>query len=190
MWLNMAKAKTRFRYANNPDNAVADCCIPSPNLDEPRTIPVLDVNLPYFWSHGRMVLTSWFVPLGLLVRHLVLRRPTNAPLRTCLAANVTMGVASWLFVVGFPIAIAAQILVHSLILDRIPSGNAAPYSWISVLLLSALIAAAAELGALRIFFKQKLPRPARGLLFVGDLCCVGIAAYATARYVLAHPPAA
>ncbi len=137
-----------------------------------------------------MVLTGCFVPSGLLVRHLVLRRWTNTSLRSCVAANVTMGAASWLFVVGFPVAIIAQILAHNLILDRIPSGNAAPYSWISVLLVSALIAVAAELLVLRIFFKQKLSRPARGLLFVGALCCVVVAAYATARYVLAHPPTA
>jgi hypothetical protein len=84
------------------------------------------------------------------------------------------------------VAIAAQVVAHNFILDRIPTGNAAPYSWISVLLLSALIAAGSELLVLRVFFKRKLARTARTLLFVGALCCVAAAGYETAHYVLAH----
>ncbi len=148
---------------------------------------MLDVNLPYYWSHGRLVFTSWFLPSGLLMRHLALRHSTNTSLRSFVTANVTMGVASWIFVVGFPVAIALEQLVHVLILDRIPTGRADPISWISVLVFSALIASVAEVSVLRVFFKRRLGRRAVGLLLVIDLCCVAGAAYASVKYVLAHP---
>jgi len=148
---------------------------------------VLDVNLPYFWSQGRLVFTGCFVPSGLLARHLILRSSTGTSLRSRIVINVTMGVASWIVVVGFPVAVAVQVLAHNLFLDRIPTGNAAPYSWILALLLSVAIAVAAELSAARMFFKLKLAGRTRILLWAGDACCVALAAYATATYVLAHP---
>jgi hypothetical protein len=101
-----------------------------------------------------------------------------------------MGAASWLLVVAFPVAMTADYFAHVLILDRIPTGRADPFSWIAVLTLSAVVATFAEVTALRIFFKQRLSRTAVGLLFAGALCSVAIAAYAMAKYVLAHPPTA
>jgi hypothetical protein len=100
------------------------------------------------------------------------------------AANLTMALESWVFVVGFLVAVVAQALVHILVLDRIPAGRADPYIWVSVLVLLPLVFAAAESLVLRIFFKRKLLRLVPGLLFAFDLCCVGAAGYVTARYVL------
>jgi hypothetical protein len=134
------------------------------------------------------IFTGCFVPSGLVMRLFVLHPSTNASRWWRLAANFTMALASWIFVVGLPVAIVAEEVAHTLILDRIPTGSADPYSWLSALLFSALVSAAVELLVLRIFFKQKLLRPALGLVFAIDLCCVGAAAYATAKYVLAHPP--
>src|SRR5690348_5997412 len=101
-----------------------------------------------------------------------------------------MAFASWMFVVWFPVVIVAEEFAHILILDRIPTGRADPYSWISVLFFAALLSAAIELLVVRIFFKQKLLRPAVALIFAIDLCCVGAAAFVTAQYVLAHAPSA
>jgi hypothetical protein len=151
---------------------------------------MLDIDMPYFWRQGWVVFTSCFVPSGMLVRHLLLCRRTKIALRSCIATNLTMGAASWLFVVALPVAIMADYYAHVLILDRIPTGRADPISWIAVLVVSAVIAAVAEITALRIFFKRKLDRAAMSLLFVGALCCVAAAAYAMARYVLARPPIA
>jgi hypothetical protein len=78
-------------------------------------------------------------------------------------------------------------IVHTNILDRIPAGNAAPYSWICILVASALIAVAAEVSALRIFFKQRLRRAVVGLLLAIELCCAAGAGYVTFRYVRTHP---
>lgn len=149
---------------------------------------MVDVDLRYFWSSGWTIFTGCFVPSSLVMRYFVLHPSTNTSPRWRLAADLTMGVASWMFVVGFPVAIVAEQIAQILILDRIPRGHADPYSWLSVLFFSALVSTAVELLVVRIFFNRKLLRPAAGLLFAIDLCCVGGAAYATAKYVLAHPP--
>ncbi|MGD1098720.1 MAG: hypothetical protein ABSB35_42945 [Bryobacteraceae bacterium] len=149
---------------------------------------MLDVNMPYYWREGRTVFTFCFVPSGMLMRHFLLRRQTNGSPPSWVVANVTMGAASWLFVVALPLAIAADQFVNFYILDRITTVRADPYSWISVLVLSAVVAAAAETAALRIFFRRKLSQTMVGSLFVAELCCVAVAAYASIKYVLAHPP--
>lgn len=149
---------------------------------------MLDVNMAYFWRRGWLVFTSCFVPSGMLVRQLLLNRRMGSSLRSRIAANLTMGAASWLFVVAFPVAMTADYYAHVLILDRIPTGRADPFSWIAVLVLSAVIAAVAEVTALRIFFKQKLDRDAVSLLFMGALCCVAVAVYPMIKWVFAHSP--
>jgi hypothetical protein len=149
---------------------------------------MVDIDLRYFWSNGWAIFTGCFVPSGLVIRYLVLHPAANTSRWWRLAASLAMAFASWMFVVGFPVAIVAEVLAHNLVLDGIPTGRADPYSWISVLFLSGLVSTAVEMLVARIFFKRKLLRPAVGLLFAIDLSCVGVAAYATARYVLAHPP--
>jgi hypothetical protein len=149
---------------------------------------MVDVDLRYFWGSGWAVFTGCFVPLGLGARYFVLHPSTGTPQWWRLPATLATALASWIFVVAFPIAVVAEELAHILILDRIPTGRADPYSWILVLFLSALVSEAAELSVVRVFFKHRLLRPATGRLFAIDLCCVAAAAYATARYVLAHPP--
>lgn len=149
---------------------------------------MVDVDLRYFWSTGWAIFTGCFVPSSLVMRYFVIQPSANTSPRWRLAADLTMGLASWVFVVAFPVAIVAEQIAHTVMLDRIPRGHADPYSWISVLFLSALVSAAVELLVARIFFNRRLVRPAAVLLFAIDLCCVGGAAYATVKYVLAHPP--
>ena len=149
---------------------------------------MVDVNLGYFWSSGWAIFTGCFVPSSLVMRYFVLHPAGNTSPSWRLIADLTMGVASWIFVVGFPVAIVAEQIAHTLILDRIPRGHADPYSWLSVLFLSALVSAVVELLVARTCFNGKLLRPAAALLFAIDLSCIGAAAYATARYVLAHRP--
>jgi hypothetical protein len=145
-----------------------------------------DVNLLYFWSQGRIVFAICFVLSGILIRHLILRRQTRGSPGSCIVANAAMSAASWLFVVELPVPIIAWGALHIYILDRFPTGRADPISWMSVLVLSALVAAVAEAVALRAYFGQEL-RAGLGLLFAVDLCCVTGAAYIAVKYVLAHP---
>jgi len=79
-------------------------------------------------------------------------------------------------------------VAHNLVLDRIPRDVADPDSWIYVLFLSGWFPQRVEMLIARIFFKRKLLRPAVGLVVRYDLCCVGAAAYATAKYVLTYAP--
>jgi hypothetical protein len=67
---------------------------------------MVDVDLRYFWGHGFVVSSEWFVPSGLLTRYFVLRYGTQSSPWSSLAADVAMGAASWLFVSSCPIASA------------------------------------------------------------------------------------
>ena len=85
---------------------------------------MIDVDLVYFWRNGWAIFTCWFVPPGLVVRSFVLRPSENTSPWWRLAASVTMAFASWMFVVGFPVAIVAEMLAHNLILGARRDGAA------------------------------------------------------------------
>jgi hypothetical protein len=144
---------------------------------------MLDLDLAVVWRQGRGTFTCWAAPAWLLSKYLLVRRSTRLSVARSLAADLAMTGACYLFVVGMPLAIIPWVAVHYWILDRIPDGCANPMSWIGVLLLSALIAAACDFAVLSLAFRQRTGKAAWWWFVLANLLCIGLAAMRMAAHL-------
>jgi len=149
---------------------------------------VIDVDVRASLAY-RSVFVAWFVPSALLMKYFVVRYATRLRWWPSIAADLAMAVGSWLLVVRLPLAIVGWAIIHA-VLDRIAPGHADPYSWMSFLVLSAIIAMFADVGVLAVGFRQTARSRTACLLLAINLVCVALAAWMTPTYVRAHPPIA
>jgi hypothetical protein len=138
---------------------------------------MLDVDLRHYWGVGHGVFSLWFIPASLLAKFASARRIARLSLPKSAAAAIAMTAISWLLAAEVPLAVIAWGMVHIFLLDRILEGRVDPYSWISVLILSAIVGAVSESAVLRFLFKHKFTRQAFWLLFFANAVCISLAAF-------------
>jgi hypothetical protein len=147
-------------------------------------------DLRSLWVIYRWVFLWWVIPVGLVVKLIVGRYLLRLRWSICLMADVGMNLVSLLFVVIVPVGMVVLVVLGELLERAQVVEQSHPVIWVSALLLSSLIAAAAEALLLRFVFRQTIGRRVMWLLFGANLFCLGIAANRMAEYARAFPPVA
>ena len=101
---------------------------------------MVDVDLLQCWRIGKGVFTAWVLPLGIIGKFAVLRRPTGMSVRASIVVDAALNLVSWVVLIGIPCS--CLVSVHKLFRDHmVEIERADPFSWIAVLLLAAALGA-------------------------------------------------
>jgi hypothetical protein len=152
---------------------------------------VLDVDLLYCWRVGKWEFTSWYVPLALVAKVVIVHGGAAMRLPRAVVIAAAMNAACWSLTMGFPLPVLVWALVNQSFLDRIVTiQHADPASWICTLLAFVFVAATVDLAVLRLLVRRRRSKFVFWALAGVNLVCMTIAGYQTARCILKHPPIA